>query len=1511
MLRAKSVAIICLLIPVTLVPTHSVAQEEVTYRFERMWPTLQQPWYFALPVGVAVDRSGSVFVADTGNARIQKFTSDGQFMMKWGSYGGEPGEFDRPCSVAVDGVGSVYVVDKGNDRVQKFTSDGQFVTAWGSHGTNPGQFNLPHGIAVDGVGSVYIGDLGNHRIQKFTSDGQFVTAWGSYGDEPGRFDSPGGITVDGRGSVYVVDTGNVRIQKFTSDGQFIVEWDLLVGFDVPYGIALDGMGSVYVTDIYTTDDDISYRIQKFTSDGQFVMAWGSHGSQPGEFSLLADVAVDDTGSVYVADALNDRLQKFTSDGRFITEWRSNGSEPGEFDEPSGVTVDGMGSVYVADTGNHRIQKYAPDGQFVTEWGSHGSAPGEFRYPEGIAVDDTGSVYVADTRNERIQRFTSDGQFVTEWGSYGSAPGEFRWPSDVAVDGMGSVYVVEMDNCRIQKFSPDGQFVTEWGSEGSAPGEFLYPEGIAVDDTGSVYVTDAWNTRIQEFTSEGLFVTAWGSHGSEPGELNVPGGIAVDGTGSVYVADTNNHRIQKFTPAAVDIGNKAIIVAGGGPFPGNNLWDATQMCANFAYRTLTYQGFTKDTIYYLSSDLDLDLDSNGELDDVDGDAINANLHQAITEWAADADSLIVYLTDHGGNGAFRMSGSETLSSADLDTWLDEVQDIIPGRVTVIYDACDSGSFASTLTPPPSKDRIVITSTAADQPAHFLSQGSVSFSSFFWTEVFNGLDVHDAFTFARDALGEAIETQHPQLDANGNGQTNEAEDFTLVEDMFIGNGTDLYEDRPIIGSVSEPRTIEDTNIATLEAFNVSDEDGIARVWAIIRPPEYRQEESDNPILHIPSIELWPVGDDTFEGTYDGFSTVGTYHVAIYAKDRIGNTSLPSLTTVSVTSPLRRRAVLVAGGPETDPLWPAVETNVMLAYETLRFQGYSDDDIYFMSPVTMSAGVDGTPVLSNIEYTLTTWAAGSTQDLMLYLVGNGDNGGFVLNETERLSATAIDTWIDELQTQISGTVVVIYDACQSGSFMPVLTPPEGTDRIVLSSTGPDEAASFLLDGNISFSAFFWRRVLNGADVRNAFRHASNVMRFVYDGPTPQMDDDGDGIYDTAMDGRLAMNYTLGTGIMLAGDDPLIGDVSPEQTLTDGSVSGTLWVEDVTTTGTIDKVWAVISPPSSETPDPSEPLLDLPTLELSHVGDGRYEGVYEEFSRQGTYHIAVYAIDDEGNLSMPKETVVNQLADIDIPDEYEDNDSYDTASWIAVDGPTQTHNFHDNSDEDWTRFYARENDWITIDTLNLGPDADTLVELFHDDGTTKIMEDDNSGEQPLSSTMIWEVDTTGFYLIRVTNVGPTPFGPETPYDLRVWREIGPEAPGAIMGIVTDSDTGSPITAAHVMLTEFGSRYGTTDRTGTYLIQLLPARTYSMTTSAPGYASGTESVELLAGGLANVDFQLEAVDMCDPDVNMDGSVDAIDIQLVINEALGLTTGYCCDLNLDSHVDAVDIQLVINTVLGI
>src|SRR5205807_1540120 len=106
----------------------------------------------------------------------------GTFLLKWGApLGAGNGELNSPTGVAIDPSGNVYVADTGNHRIQKFDASGAFLTGWGTLGAGDGEFERPAGVAADGSGNVYVVEFDNPRIQKFDASGTFLTAWGSEG----------------------------------------------------------------------------------------------------------------------------------------------------------------------------------------------------------------------------------------------------------------------------------------------------------------------------------------------------------------------------------------------------------------------------------------------------------------------------------------------------------------------------------------------------------------------------------------------------------------------------------------------------------------------------------------------------------------------------------------------------------------------------------------------------------------------------------------------------------------------------------------------------------------------------------------------------------------------------------------------------------------------------------------------------------------------------------------------------------------------------------------------------------------------------------------------------------------------------------------------------------------------------------------------------------------------------------------------------------------------------------
>ncbi len=287
-------------------------------------------------------------------------------LQMWGSQGKGNSQFQDPRGIAVDEAGNVYVADSGNHRIQKFDSNGNFLTQWGSQGSETGQFQEPWGIALNAEGHVYVADTWSHRIQKFDDEGKFLAQWGGYRatggaavGEEGFFWGPRDIAVDAGGNVYVTDTGNKRVQVFGPDDQFLDQWggvgveDGLM--DEPVGIATDEEGNIYVNDTW------NQRVQKFDQDFNFVTSWPITGWY-GQSVVNKPYLAASGGRVYVTDPEGYRVLVFDQDGEFVATFGEYGLDSKSFALPTGIAVDGDGNVYVVDSANHRVMKFAPIGQ---------------------------------------------------------------------------------------------------------------------------------------------------------------------------------------------------------------------------------------------------------------------------------------------------------------------------------------------------------------------------------------------------------------------------------------------------------------------------------------------------------------------------------------------------------------------------------------------------------------------------------------------------------------------------------------------------------------------------------------------------------------------------------------------------------------------------------------------------------------------------------------------------------------------------------------------------------------------------------------------------------------------------------------------------------------------------------------------------------------------------------------------------------------------------------------------
>jgi hypothetical protein len=357
---------------------------------------------------IAVDSNGNVYVADYGNAHIQKFTAGGVYT---GVYTGR-GIASQVRDVATDGVGgNIYEVGGGNLRKIR-RSDGRLLMSMSIAGS---------AVDVSPDGSfVYVLSQGwsdpNSRMTKLTSEGVVSTQWGTFGEAENQFKGAEAMAVGNDGSVYVADTANHRIQKFDANGVFQRMW----GWGVQDG------SSAFQVCTSGCQTGIAGN-----GDGQFDMTdWYGTGYNRG-------IDVDSQGNVYVADMHNARIQKFASSGTFEGKWGQFSDSPGDFKYPYAIAIDGQDNIYISCIigAGERIQRFNSSMQFDSQITTGGNTI--LSNPEGITTDDQGDLYVADTSNSRIQQFAYRSWLsLVSDGSYSGVVGDPYSTNVVVEDAQG-------------------------------------------------------------------------------------------------------------------------------------------------------------------------------------------------------------------------------------------------------------------------------------------------------------------------------------------------------------------------------------------------------------------------------------------------------------------------------------------------------------------------------------------------------------------------------------------------------------------------------------------------------------------------------------------------------------------------------------------------------------------------------------------------------------------------------------------------------------------------------------------------------------------------------------------------------------------------------------------------------------------------------------------------------------------------------------------------------------------
>ena len=273
------------------------------------------------------------------------------------------GQFLKPAGLDLDHRGLLYVADSGNNRVQVVDSEGNFVSEYGVRGWRTGEFDNPTDVAINFQRTelLYVADTDNHRIQYCNLVDRifYVMVGGRLGIPGGEqnntdaeieFDLPGGVSVGRNGEVCVVDTGNHRFVLFNTNSIRVLMRGSFGGarqqFRNPTNLVADAHGNIYIV------DSGNHRIKKYDFSGNLVQIWGTEGESPGHLSEPRHIDIDRWGYLYVTDRGNQRVQVFTKDGEAMMTFGDQ-----VLVEPDGIAIFKNDYVFVSDSAANDIKVF--------------------------------------------------------------------------------------------------------------------------------------------------------------------------------------------------------------------------------------------------------------------------------------------------------------------------------------------------------------------------------------------------------------------------------------------------------------------------------------------------------------------------------------------------------------------------------------------------------------------------------------------------------------------------------------------------------------------------------------------------------------------------------------------------------------------------------------------------------------------------------------------------------------------------------------------------------------------------------------------------------------------------------------------------------------------------------------------------------------------------------------------------------------------------------------------------
>lgn len=465
---------------------------------------------------VAVDGSGDIWVADSGNHRVLEFSKERKLIRAINTYGASKGAMTTPTYLSVGPKESVWILDYNDDHILEFSASGEFILEFGGHGSLLGQIMSPTGLYVDRKGDVWVSDGGTGRVEAFSAGGEPLVQFGSVGGGNRQFSALGGLTIDLEGYAWIADAGHGQLQKWRLPGYLPA----------------------------------------------FAEAFGESTSGTGALSNPSDVAVDSNGAFWVADTGHNRLAHYNEAGQYIGSAGAAGTGNGELTAPAAVADSGS-HIWTVEP-EHVVEYYAnPTGGYLTMFGSPGTAVGRLNEPSGIALTQAGNVLVGEA--ERVQEFSEAGKLLRVVRTVVGA-GRLK----VAVAGDGSIWTLSPKTGQLEHLSSEGALLGQFPSA-QVGGEVTHPSGLTVDSSGNVWTTDEATGRIIEYSERGVPIIDLPDKG---GAAAGPRGIVVERTGRILVADSGANRLSAWTRPTE---NQSGVVKGSILLDGSPVLNNSQSC----------------------------------------------------------------------------------------------------------------------------------------------------------------------------------------------------------------------------------------------------------------------------------------------------------------------------------------------------------------------------------------------------------------------------------------------------------------------------------------------------------------------------------------------------------------------------------------------------------------------------------------------------------------------------------------------------------------------------------------------------------------------------------------------------------------------------------------------------------------------------------------------------------------------------------------------------------------------